>query len=1213
MKYLAGHDILGLTHTGTDGTDTPLGDWICVRALTRPHQPRDGGVALFVAPAMRARVSVVREHASLGILWSRVDLPPGAEGQPSFLAICYLPPGESTTYRGAHGCTREVHWDTLQADAAEFACSGQVVIMGDLNARTGRASDLDAGPVDADLLGAALPAGAAALLARPALPERRSMDAQVNPMGRHLLDLCRQQHLVILNGRLPRDDQGMFTYRQQGRSDTGTRGCSVIDYFIASPELAFALGGAPLPGCSLHVRGACFGEPRQFDHAPVSATIRWFVRRAPRGRGAGAAPTPPTAQWRWRAGLQEHYVPLLFAHPVQQAWGRVQDGMGAAEAVDMFMTGWGAAVQALHTAQGRVIVRAGGGAGGPQNRPANGWYDGPCSAARHALRAAEQMHGAGSPPARAARQAYRVAITAAKAGFEAERTRSLHEDLYAHPHRFWRAYKARAAQAPPGTGEQWRSYFQSLLQGNLAGRYVGGSFEAHCSHHAALFPTADTEAREAAACLNAPFTERDIAAGIAQLRDHKAAGPDGVTAEFIRHACTEHEGVGGKIVRTYVMSGVLTRVFNCILAESYPSRAWGVSALIPVPKPKGRPDLMDDYRGIAVGPVLAKLFAIVFLARLDRWAEAGGWRAVGQAGFRAQRGTPENCFVLRHVADAAAVQGRPLWGCFIDFSKAYDRVDRRLLWRCLEGMGVHGPALQVLQNMYEDVQLRVRVGGSLGVPFDSEVGVKQGCPLSPLLFGLFIDRLERWLARECPTLGARLAGQLLRALFYADDVVLLAESPEGLQALLQALEKFCAANGMLVNLRKSNIVRFGGGAGGAPPAPFRYCGSELEVKDGYAYLGLPFSGSTALPAAALADRLGRARKAMFAVNGRCAALGVHNVDLRLHLFDTLAASVLSHGCEVWGPDLVGTASRTGDFAAGVAEAQLHRPMLRMVLGVNKPTSVCMMMRELNREPFKVFWMRMAAKLWNRALQRGPQDWLRLALVANVQLAADAQVPARARQRLWAFHFVGGMAALGIQAMGPAGPQPICVTSARRAMLEKWEGREWDRVRWEGGGRPAWADSPLAVRAAPASFSQGFKLLVYDRWMARGGDWVRKESWTYHLQGRSDVCTVAKFRLGDHWLNVQRERLRGVARAERCCPRCPGVVEDEMHIMECPLYSGPRQRFLLACGGFVASDAGMRAAMNGTERAFWVALARFLHDCMRGREDFTNQAPPAVPS
>ncbi len=72
--------------------------------------------------------------------------------------------------------------------------------------------------------------------------------------------------------------------------------------------------------------------------------------------------------------------------------------------------------------------------------------------------------------------------------------------------------------------------------------------------------------------------------------------------------------------------------------------------------------------------------------------------------------------------------------------------------------------------------------------FDSEVGVKQGCPLSPLLFGLWIVRLERWLARACPTQGARMAGQLLRALLYADGVVLLAKSHDGLLALMQALQ-----------------------------------------------------------------------------------------------------------------------------------------------------------------------------------------------------------------------------------------------------------------------------------------------------------------------------------------------------------------------------------------------------------------------------------------
>jgi hypothetical protein len=118
-----------------------------------------------------------------------------------------------------------------------------------------------------------------------------------------------------------------------------------------------------------------------------------------------------------------------------------------------------------------------------------------------------------------------------------------------------------------------------------------------------------------------PFTERDIAAGIAQLRNQKVAGPDGWTAEFLRHACTEQEGVRGMIVRTSLL--------NCILAETYPSRAWvfpipHVGALIPGPKPKRRPDLMDVYRGIAVGRLRAKPFANVFPSRLDRWAEAGG-------------------------------------------------------------------------------------------------------------------------------------------------------------------------------------------------------------------------------------------------------------------------------------------------------------------------------------------------------------------------------------------------------------------------------------------------------------------------------------------------------------------------------------------------------------------------------------------------------------
>jgi hypothetical protein len=77
------------------------------------------------------------------------------------------------------------------------------------------------------------------------------------------------------------------------------------------------------------------------------------------------------------------------------------------------------------------------------------------------------------------------------------------------------------------------------------------------------------------------------------------------------------------------------------------------------------------------------------------------------------------------VIDAAAVRKKPLYCAFVDFSKAYDRVDRALLWQVLEGMDLHGQALTTLQQMYEGVQLRVRLVGDLSEPFPSTVGVRQ--------------------------------------------------------------------------------------------------------------------------------------------------------------------------------------------------------------------------------------------------------------------------------------------------------------------------------------------------------------------------------------------------------------------------------------------------------------------------------------------------------
>jgi hypothetical protein len=103
----------------------------------------------------------------------------------------------------------------------------------------------------------------------------------------------------------------------------------------------------------------------------------------------------------------------------------------------------------------------------------------------------------------------------------------------------------------------------------------------------------------------------------------------------------------------------------------------------------------------------------------------------------------------------------------------------------------------------------VKNGPDRGPSVDSSSGVKQGDPLSPLLFGLFIDRVEAWLQERAPQCGVPLMGELLRVLLYADYLTLLASSPADLQALLDALQEFCVANSLHVNVAKSAVVVFG--------------------------------------------------------------------------------------------------------------------------------------------------------------------------------------------------------------------------------------------------------------------------------------------------------------------------------------------------------------------------------------------------------------------
>ena len=135
----------------------------------------------------------------------------------------------------------------------------------------------------------------------------------------------------------------------------------------------------------------------------------------------------------------------------------------------------------------------------------------------------------------------------------------------------------------------------------------------------------------------------------------------------------------------------------------YP-KSWSLGIIHVIHK-AGDIDDTNNYRGITVGTALSKVYAMVLNTRMSGWAERHNVRAVGQAGFRKDFRTTDQHFVLQALKDRYKANNKKLFCCFVDFKKAFDLVNRSLLWHRLRLMGITGNILTTIQSMYANVTL----------------------------------------------------------------------------------------------------------------------------------------------------------------------------------------------------------------------------------------------------------------------------------------------------------------------------------------------------------------------------------------------------------------------------------------------------------------------------------------------------------------------------
>ena len=117
-----------------------------------------------------------------------------------------------------------------------------------------------------------------------------------------------------------------------------------------------------------------------------------------------------------------------------------------------------------------------------------------------------------------------------------------------------------------------------------------------------------------------------------------------------------------------------------------------------------------------------------------------------QGGFRPGRSTIDQVFSLHEVLLRRRNGGESTF-LYVDFKKAFDTVWHDGLWHALHTSGIKGRPLKVLQSLYSDIRQSVLVDGQQTEYIRAHQGVRQGCPMSPVLFSIFIEQMVRRLSR----------------------------------------------------------------------------------------------------------------------------------------------------------------------------------------------------------------------------------------------------------------------------------------------------------------------------------------------------------------------------------------------------------------------------------------------------------------------------------
>src|ERR1043165_900868 len=267
--------------------------------------------------------------------------------------------------------------------------------------------------------------------------------------------------------------------------------------------------------------------------------------------------------------------------------------------------------------------------------------------------------------------------------------------------------------------KRWKEYVEELYTGNT-------SIEEEMEKQEKEQEEAQTEDT-----IGPGVMKEEVLAAIEDMKNGKAEGIDNIPIEMLRN-------LGEKAMNEVVQ----------LCQDIYNTGEWPEdfrqTIVIPIQKKRNAINC-EDHRTISLLTHASKILLRIITKRLQTKAETDKCLGEEQYWFRKGRGTRDAVAALRVIAERSIQHGQDIYICFVDYEKAFDRVDWKKLMRILRRIGVDWRERRLIGNLYMGRRVKIRINGEFSEPAKIGRGVRQGCPLSPILFlfNIYIEEIVR--------------------------------------------------------------------------------------------------------------------------------------------------------------------------------------------------------------------------------------------------------------------------------------------------------------------------------------------------------------------------------------------------------------------------------------------------------------------------------------